>query len=61
LCVILNKFIEIQDRYPLGVCVNPKIHTLFHSLYGQYNNTEEQWNVFVDNYKNNYYQEIKIA
>lgn len=55
---ILQKFKEIQNSYPLGVCVDKKLHILFHSLYGQYYNTPEQWYKFADDYKKGVYKNI---
>ena len=52
---LTNVFIEYQSKYPLGVCVNKKIHTLFHSLYGQYYNTPEQWYQFEKDYRKGLY------
>lgn len=50
LSFILEKFIEEQSKYPLGECVDKKIHVLFHSMYGQYYNTPEQWYKFKKDY-----------
>ena len=60
---ILDKFIEEQDSHPLGVCIDENIHKLFHSVYGQYCNTPEQWYQFEKDYKNGIYDEYneKIA
>lgn len=52
---LTEKFIEYQDKYPLGVCIDNKIHTLFHSLYGQYYNTPEQWYQFEEDYRKGLY------
>lgn len=49
------KFIKEQGKYPLGVCVDKKLHTLFHSMYGQYCNTPEQWYQFYNDFKNGIY------
>ena len=51
LSFVLSKFLEVQALYPLGVCVDKKLHTLFHSMYGQYYNTPEQWYKFCEDYK----------
>lgn len=51
LSFILEKFIEEQNKYGLGVCVKVELHKKFHSLYGQYDNTIEQWNHFAQLYK----------
>lgn len=47
----------------LGVCIDENIHKLFHSVYGQYCNTPEQWYQFEKDYKNGIYDEYneKIA
>ena len=48
--LIKNKFLEIHNKYPLGVCVSKEIHILYHQLYG-YNNTESQWYYFKKMYE----------
>ena len=55
LSFLLEKFLEEQSRYPLGECVDKKLHVLFHSMYGQYYNTPEQWYQFKNDYKNGKY------
>lgn len=57
---ILEIFLEVQNKYPLGECVRCDLHTLFHSLYGQYNNTTEQWMQFKKDFNNGLYNN-KIA
>lgn len=58
LSFILDKFLKIQSGYPLGECIDKKLHILFHSLYGQYYNTPEQWNRFKDDYLKGIYKNI---
>lgn len=58
LSFILEKFLEEQGKYPLGECVEKHLHILFHSLYGQYYNTPEQWNQFKIDYKEGRYKNI---
>jgi hypothetical protein len=58
LSFILDKFLEIQSEYPLGECIDKKLHILFHSLYGQYYNTPEQWDRFKDDYLKGVYENI---
>ena len=53
--MILDKFLEIQSLYPLGECIRTDLHVLFHSLYGQYNNTPEQWYRFKEDYNKGTY------
>lgn len=49
--VITDKCLEIHYRYPLGVCLIKNIHMDFHSEFGSYDNTPEQFYQFVQNYK----------
>lgn len=56
LYIILDKFLEIQNMYPLGACVTHDIHLLFHKLYGKGYNTPEQWYRFCKNYKDGKYR-----
>lgn len=49
--MFLNKVLEVQDRYPLGVCLASEIHSGFHKKYGFGNNTEEQWNLYLKDLK----------
>lgn len=52
---ITNGFINEHNKYPLGVCVRKDIHDLYHCIYGKYGNTQEQWNRFVQDYRNGLY------
>lgn len=45
---ILSEFKRIQSQYPLGVCLNKEVHTEFHRQYGYGNNTQEQWDEFIE-------------
>lgn len=58
LLIIKNKFIELQNSYPLGVCISKPIHILFHQLYGSGNNTPEQWYIFSKNFKEGEYDSL---
>lgn len=57
LSFILQQFLQIQKQYPLGECVDKKLHVLFHSMYGQYYNTPEQWYRFKEDYKKGIYND----
>lgn len=46
----LKEFIEIQENYNSYICINEDIHRMFHKEYGYGDNTEEQWNEFVNKY-----------
>lgn len=58
---ILSKFIEVHDKYPLGVCVRKDIHDLFHKVYGAGGNTEAQWEQFVTDFNNHEYDIELVA
>lgn len=47
---ISEQFIKYHDTYPLGVCVEKKLHMKFHSMYGDVN-SKEQWENFVTKFK----------
>ena len=50
LSFILEKFIEKQNQYPLGVCLDKELHKLFHKEYGKFVGVE-QWEKFKENYE----------
>lgn len=52
---LLDIFLQIHSRYPLGICLRKDIHKLFHMIYGKCGNTEEQfWNFICDFDKGKY-------
>ena len=54
----VDTFMEIQDNYDACVCITESIHKLFHKEYGYGDNTEEQWEEFVTNYRNGKYDNV---
>lgn len=58
LLLFVDKFLEVQDYYNSYVCITEEIHKLFHKEYGYGDNTEEQWEEFVINYKNGKYKSV---
>ena len=54
--LFVKTFFEVQEKYKQYVCISEKIHILFHNTYGYGNNTMEQWEEFVSNFKNGYYE-----
>lgn len=54
----LDMFLDLQSYYNEYVCITETIHKLFHKYYGYGDNTMEQWNEFVDRYKNGYYDQV---
>lgn len=55
---VLAMFRIKQSEYPLGVCLSKNVHLIFHNIYGYGNNTQEQWDEFVRNFKEGKYSEI---
>lgn len=47
---IAIQFQKFHAKFPLGVCIDKKLHKLFHYIYGKKNN-EQQWEEFVNLYK----------
>lgn len=58
LCKITNEFILEQNKHPLGVCIRPDLHELYHGIYGKWGNTPEQWNQFISDYKKGIYNNV---
>ena len=58
---ILNLFRINQSKYPLGVCLSKTVHTLFHNMYGYGNNTPNQWDEFVKDFKNKNYENFMFS
>lgn len=56
--LILGNFRLKQAHYPLGVCLTKEIHKQFHAFYGYGNNTQEQWDEFVSDYKIGKYKNV---
>lgn len=53
---LVQVFLDLQEYYKEYVCINEDIHRLFHKEYGYGNNTMEQWNEFVEKYRNRDYE-----
>ena len=53
--IITEHFIAEHNKHPLGVCIRRDIHELYHTVYGRYGNTPEQWNKFEQDYRNGLY------
>lgn len=47
-----EKCLELHYKYGLGVCLSENVHKKFHSIYGNVNNTSEQYNEFKANVLN---------
>lgn len=58
LLIFVNKFIELQDYYNAYVCITENVHKLFHKIYCYGDNTEEQWEEFVFDYKNGKFNNV---
>lgn len=55
---ILDNFRLKQSEYPVGVCLSKNVHMLFHNTYGYGNNTQDQWDEFVKDFRKGKYNEI---
>lgn len=47
---LFNTFFELQEKYHSYICITESVHKNFHNIYGYGNNTEEQWNEFINKY-----------
>lgn len=47
---LFNIYFELQEQYHSYICITEDIHKQFHNIYGYGDNTEEQWNEFVNQY-----------
>lgn len=48
----LKEFIDVQEYYNSYICIDEAMHKRFHNEYGYGNNTEDQWDEFVNKYYN---------
>jgi hypothetical protein len=55
---ITEKCLEIHYRYPFGVCLQQKVHRLFHEIYGFINNNPEQFEEFKEKYNKGEFMEV---
>lgn len=55
---IKNYFIEKHNQYPLGVCLRPDLHNLFHRIYGKTKINLLQFEEFSNDYKSGKYDNI---
>ena len=54
-----KEVVRLHDCYGLGVCIHPKIHSLFHIIYGK-NSTIENFEEFKENYIKGIYSNLNI-
>ncbi len=46
---IFEEYMSVQESYNQYICLSENIHKEFHKIYGYGNNTEQQWNEFLNN------------
>lgn len=51
--IFVDTFLCLQEHYHAYVCISETVHKQFHKEYGYGNNTESQWDEFVNNYYSN--------
>lgn len=56
--ILVERFQKEIDKYPLGVCLRPDVHYLFHKIYGKKNNTPEQFYEFQEDFKKGKYNKL---
>ena len=47
---LTEEFLSLQEYYGQYICITESIHKYFHSIYGYGNNTQQQWDEFVNVY-----------
>lgn len=55
---VIEMFHELQNKNGVGICVNTKIHRLFHKIYTFTKCTEEDWNIFFNDITNGKYNDF---
>jgi len=59
--LISKTIIKLHNKYGYGVPLNPKIHKLFHAIYGKENNTFEQFLEFTQRYNTGEFSYLILA
>lgn len=47
---LVSEVLSLHEYYGKYICITEDVHNHFHSIYGCGNNTEEQWNEFINTY-----------
>lgn len=47
---LFQVFFDLQEKYHSYICISENVHKQFHNIYGYGDNTEEQWNEFLNKY-----------
>lgn len=48
---LFNEYMNVQNFYGQYICISETVHRCFHARYGYGNNTQEQWDEFLKQYK----------